>query len=81
MRMRSTGLGKKELLCEGEGFSKEGDYLILSVQTTDPVRWHVRICLDGNDMMQLLWMMIKKPFAVLSILLTSRKRNKELPDY
>ncbi len=50
MKMRSTGLGKTELLGDIDGVSSVQDFLILSCRTTDPVRWHVRTGIDGQDL-------------------------------
>jgi len=81
MRIRSTGLGDTELICEGDGAYRKGDYLILSVQTTSPVMWHVRIGIDGKDMLKIGWMMAKRPFSLLFALIMGFKKNKQLPDY
>ena len=81
MRIRSTGLGDTELICIGDGFSKKGDYLMMSIQTTEPVRWHVRVVLDGKDMLALMWQMTKALFAVAATLVFGFKAKKELPDY
>lgn len=54
MRMRSTGLGQTELIGNIETIKREGDYLVLSVRTVDPVRWHVRTGIDGQDLRDIL---------------------------
>ncbi len=55
MLMRSTGLGKTELLAEIVGLKRQGDYLIMEVHTISPVHWKIRSGLSRKD----LWMLIK----------------------
>ena len=43
MLMRSTGLGKTELKGKITGLVRLGDYLILQVETTEPVKWKLRV--------------------------------------
>ena len=54
MRMRSTGLGQTELIGSIEGIKRHGNYLVLSVRTLEPVRWHVRTGIDGKDLRDLI---------------------------
>jgi len=49
MRFRSTGLGKTELQAYPKGLEPVDDLLILHVQTTDPVRWHIRAGIQRRD--------------------------------
>ncbi len=70
MRMRSTGLGKTELIGDFEGITREGGYLVLSVRTTEPVRWHVRTGIDGKDLRTMLKMVFSFKvikFAIFNI--------------
>jgi len=59
MLMRSTGLGKTELVAEIHDCKPQGDHLILLVNTTDPVKWKVRCTLTFKDMKKLLITCIK----------------------
>jgi len=59
MLMRSTGLGKTELVAEINDLKPQGDHLILLVDTTEPVRWKVRCTLTTKDMKVLIWKCIK----------------------
>jgi len=64
MRMRSTGLGKTELVGAISKLEIVDDLLILHVQTTKPVRWHVRTAVQRADILFLArilfsWKMIK----------------------
>ena len=59
MRMRSTGLGKTELVGSFEGITRQGDHLVLSVRTTAPVKWHVRTVLSRKDAIEMLKLVLK----------------------
>lgn len=81
MRIKSTGLGKTELYCEIESIRQQGDHLLMSVQTTKPVKWHVRIALTRAD---LLDMLAKGSLTIPTFLLTGLVPKKEptlLEDY
>jgi hypothetical protein len=49
MLFRSTGLGKAELIAEVTDIKRQGDYLIMEMQTSEPVRWKIRGGLSGQD--------------------------------
>ncbi len=55
MLFRSTGLGKTELKAKVSGVVRQGDYLILQVDTLEPVKWKIRAGISLKDM----WMVIK----------------------
>ena len=67
MLFRSTGLGKRELVAEIVGIRSQGDYLIMEVETTEPVRWKIRGGLSWKDLRALLRETLK--LSVLSFLL------------
>ena len=75
MLMRSTGLGKAELVAEITGLKRQGDYLIMELQTTKPVRWKIRGGLSHKDLRMLLRAMMKS--AVVSFLLDVRAWFRE----
>ena len=75
MLMRSTGLGKAELVAEIVGLKRQGDYLIMELQTIKPVRWKIRGGLSHKDLRMLLRAMVK--LSVLSFLLNLRAWFKE----
>ena len=54
MLMRSTGLGKTELKGKITGLVRKGDYLILQVDTTEPVKWKLRVGIAKPDIWQVL---------------------------
>lgn len=59
MLMRSTGLGKTELVAKINDCKAQGDHLILLVDTTDPVKWKVRCTMTTQDMRRLIVTCIK----------------------
>ena len=67
MRMRSTGLGKTELVGEVADITPAGDYLILHMRTTEPVRWHVRAAMSFGDLLKIIRLLLK-PSSLLFIL-------------
>jgi hypothetical protein len=75
MLMRSTGLGKAELVAEIVSIKRQGDYLIMELQTTKPVRWKIRGGLSHKDLRMLLRAMMK--LSVLSFLCNLRAWFKE----
>lgn len=75
MLMRSTGLGKTELHAEIVGLKRQGDYLIMEVQTTSPVRWKIRSGLSRRDFRRLLTAMLTA--EVLSYLLNLKAWFKD----
>jgi hypothetical protein len=78
MLFRSTGLGKTELKAKVTGLVVQGDYLILQVDTLEPVRWKIRAAMSLPD----IWTVIKslmKP-SNLKIMLSNRwARQAEHP--
>ena len=54
MLMRSTGLGKSELVTVIDSLQPQGDYLIMQMHTTEPVRWKVRGALSKSDLKAVL---------------------------
>ena len=70
MRFRSTGLGKTELIAEVdkvERITRKGDYLVLHVATTEPVRWKIRAALEYKDVLAVLRSCLK--ISIITFLL------------
>ncbi len=59
MYFRSTGLGKTELTGSIADLSRQGDYLIMFVDVTDPVKWRIRAGMSFRDLLVLLKVMMK----------------------
>lgn len=70
MLMRSTGLGKAELVAEIVSLRRQGDYLIMELRTTQPVRWKIRGGLSHQDLRMLIRAMMK--MSVIAFLLDVR---------
>ena len=68
MRMRSTGLGKTELLGKIADITRADDYLVLQVSTIEPVKWKVRVALDIKDILTMLGILLKKPSRLVFVL-------------
>jgi hypothetical protein len=74
MKMRSTGLGETVLLGKLDKITQVEDYLILHMQTIDPVQWHVRAALDYQDILTMAKLILKGP--VLKFLVSKIKSIK-----
>lgn len=61
MRIKSTGLGKTELVGYIEGIKRVDDYLVLTMRTAEPVRWHVRVAMTPKDLRQMIKAGLKGP--------------------
>jgi len=55
MLMRSTGLGKTELRGKIIGLIRQDEYLVLQVETIEPVKWKIRVAIAKPD----IWQVIK----------------------
>jgi len=75
MLMRSTGLGKAELVAELTALKRQGDYLIMEMQTTQPVRWKIRGALSRKDMKMVLKATLK--VSIMCFLLNVRAWFRE----
>jgi len=76
MRMRSTGLGKTELQAHIANLEPAGDMLILHIQSTSPVRWHIRAGIQPEDRLALLKFMLKLNVRLLKYLNFLNPRGK-----
>ncbi len=59
MRLRSTGLGKTELIGDLAELARHGRTLVLHVHTNRPVKWHVRAALSEKDVLALARAMLR----------------------
>ncbi len=76
MRMKSTGLGKTELVGKLENVNLMEDHLIFSVRTSEPVKWHIRVAIDNKDIKMVFGQLIK--LKILKYLLLSLNNKREL---
>ena len=83
MRQRSVGLGKTELEGHFESIEKKGDFLIVHMQITNPVRWHVRAAVSYGDMLALIKVLGKEFFngTIPYIFLRGAKSEEKPPDF
>lgn len=82
MKLRSTGLGETVLVGELDKITRKDDYLILHVNTLEPVQWHVRAAVDYNDLITMIKLILKGP--VLKFLffgIKSRKKPRHTDDF
>jgi uncharacterized protein VirK/YbjX len=68
--MRSTGLGKTELSGKISGLIRQEDYLILQVETIEPVKWKIRVAIAKPDIWQVMKALLK--WKNLKVLLSTK---------
>jgi hypothetical protein len=81
MLFRSTGLGKTELVGKVAAMQREGDYLVLHVDTVEPVKWRIRAAMSFRDLLSVVGACGKA--AVVSFLLSPSQwlnRNPRHPE-
>lgn len=67
MKVNSTGLGRTTLVANFEGFEtvateklagqyigKDGQYIVMGVESVKPVHWTIRITMDGKDIRNII---------------------------
>ena len=82
MKMRSTGLGETVLLGELDSITQKQDYLVLHVNTIEPVQWHVRAAIDYKDLVQLIKLILKGPvLRFLFLGFMNRKNPRHTDDF
>jgi|GEM_PF-1993054 len=62
MKVKSTGLGKTQLQCHFDGFSKKENgeqSVVMVITSTEPVHWHIEADLGGKDLRQMAGQMLK----------------------
>ena len=72
MLMRSTGLGKTELKGKIVGLIRQDEYLVLQVETTEPVKWKIRVAIAKPDIWQVIKGLLK--WKNLTLLLSTKWR-------
>jgi len=76
---RSTGLGKAELVGEIVGIKAQGDYLIMEINTTEPVRWKVRGAVSFKDLKTLVKMMFQLSVVLYFLKVAAWFREPQSP--
>ena len=77
MLFRSTGLGKTELKGKIDTIQRQGDYLIMYVDVTDPVKWRIRVALGFGDLTKVMGCMAKS--AIIGFLTSPKQWVKKEP--
>jgi len=49
MRVRSTGLGNTEMVANIDSIKRLDGHLLMTMASTSPVRWRIRIALNYRD--------------------------------
>lgn len=83
MRFRSAGLGPTELKGSIAGLSPEGqDLLVLHINTTEPVQWHLKAAMERKDVLGLIKGILQPAvlFHILRTLLYIKKNPREIKD-
>lgn len=76
MYFRSTGLGKTQLAGKVVEMKRQGDYLVMHVDTTEPVKWRIRAAMSFRDLAKVVGACMKA--SILSFLLSPKQWfNKE----
>ena len=89
MLIRSTGLGRTELVGDVKTLDVKADYIIIGMKTTEPVKWHVRVAANYSDLMTITMLLIFSfqgwKFIIVQFLkslgrIFTRKKNFARPD-
>jgi hypothetical protein len=76
MFFRSTGLGKTQLSGKIVEMKRQGDFLVMHVDTTEPVRWRIRAAMSFRDLAKVVSACMQ--MAILTFLLSPKQWfNKE----
>ena len=79
MLMRSTGLGKTELSGSVDSLQRQGDYIIMYVNVTDPVKWKLRVGLNFRDLAKVVSCMAKA--AVVGLIFSPKQWGNKQPSH
>jgi hypothetical protein len=77
MYFRSTGLGKTQLAGKVVEMQREGDFLVMHVDTTEPVKWRIRAAMSFIDLAAVAGACMK--FAILRFLLSPKQWFNKQP--
>jgi hypothetical protein len=69
MRVRSTGLGKTEMVAHFDRLEPVANgYLIMAMRSTEPVHWRIRVALTGQDLRHLIGLALNNPSVLMRII-------------
>jgi len=78
MYFRSTGLGKTQLTGKVVEMKRHGDFLVMHVDTTEPVKWRIRAAMSYRDMLAVIRACGKA--AIISFLLSPKQMFNKNPN-
>ena len=79
MYFRSTGLGKTQLTGKVVEMKRHGDFLVMHVDTTEPVKWRIRVAMSFRDLVTVVGACMKA--AILKFLLSPRQWFNKQPTH
>ena len=77
MYFRSTGLGKTQLAGNMVEMKRQGDFLVMYVDTTEPVKWRIRAAMSFRDLATAVKACMK--IAILKFLLSPKQWFNKQP--
>ena len=83
MRFRSAGLGQMELKGRISNLAPvDGGLLVLHIQTSEPVEWHLKAGMERKDVPRMVKGMLKPSvlFHIVRALLYTKKHPREPED-
>lgn len=82
MRMRSTGLGKTELVGDFNDIKQVGDFLVIQIKTTEPVKWQVRTAINITDVAKIIKLLLRpSTLLFLGTHIFKKPQQKPSSDY
>jgi hypothetical protein len=79
MYFRSTGLGKTQLAGKMVEMKRQGDFLVMHVDTTEPVKWRIRAAMSFGDLSTAMKACMK--IAILKFLLSPKQWFNKQPKH
>ena len=76
MLFRSTGLGKTQLTAVPAELERANDYIVLHIDTLEPVQWRIKVAMNFRDMMTVFAACVK--ISIMGFILSPKQWfNKE----
>ncbi len=79
MLFRSTGLGKTQLTGKIVELKRQGDYLIMHVDVTDPVKWRIRAAMSFRDLAKVMACCAKR--SIVQFILSPVQWRRKQPNH
>jgi phage host-nuclease inhibitor protein Gam len=79
MYFRSTGLGKTQLAGKVVEIKRHGDFLVMHVDTTEPVKWRIRAAMSFRDLAAVIGACMK--LAIVSFILSPKQWFNKQPKH